>query len=190
MRVPESKFSPVTVELVEKIRMWRNSPRIRANMFDDTEIQPQQQQRWFETLAVSSDRQYKVFYQDSKPIGMLSFSEIKKESCFWGCYIGEEAVWPGTGVLLAVAALDYAFNTLDVQLLSAEVFEDNASPIKMHKTFGYAEKPDRFAVTKGGKRVKVKCFEYMKQDWEKNREKILCKLPKQIREAADSIVFE
>lgn len=190
MKVPESKFSPVTADLVETIRMWRNSPRVRENMLDDTEIEPQQQQLWFENLEASKGKQYKVFYQDAKPIGMLYFSDINKESCVWGCYIGEEAVWPGTGVLLSVAALDYAFNILKVERLCAEVFENNLSPIRMHQAFGYTARPNRFVTTKSGKEIELKCFEYLEEDWQKNRESVLARLPKQIRRAADFILFD
>lgn len=189
MKVPKSNITPVTSDLIEKIRRWRNSARVRENMLDDTLIEPLQQKQWFESLAKSKDKQYMVFRQDARPIGMLYFSEINKQSCSWGCYIGEEAVWPGTGVLLSLAALDYAFNTLNVELLFAEVFENNISPIKMHKALGYTVKPDKLASTKCGKKVVLKCFEFRRQDWEANREIILAKLPKQIKQAADFISF-
>lgn len=189
MKIPESKFTPITFDLIEKIRHWRNSPRIRENMLDDTVIEPQQQEQWFDSLAKTKVKQYMIFHQDSKPIGMLYFSDINKESCEWGCYIGEEAVWPGTGVLLSVAALEYAFKILKVEKLSAEVIETNISPIRMHQAFGYTAKPDKFATTKSGKEIKLKCFECLRVDWEKNKETILAKLPKQIRQAADFIVF-
>lgn len=190
MKIPESKFSPVTADIIEKIRIWRNSPRVRSNMLDDTEIKIQQQKQWFESLATSNDKQYKVFYQNLKPVGMLYFSDISKESCSWGCYIGEEAVWPGTGVLLSIAALDYAFDILEVERLSAKVFESNASPIRMHQAFGYTPMLDRLIITRSGQEVKLKSFFYLKKDWKINREIIISKLPKQIRIAADFIFFD
>lgn len=189
MSAPKSKFSPVTSDLIEKIRVWRNSPRVRVNMLDDTVIEPAQQERWFDSLEKSKDKQYMVFHQDSKPIGMLYFSDISEESCVWGCYIGEEAVWPGSGVILSVAALEYAFNILKVNRLCAEVFESNTSPIRMHQTFGYLEKPGKLATTKSGKEIKLKCFEFLRVDWENDKESVLAKLPKQIRQAANFIVF-
>ncbi len=189
MKVPKSNITPVTYDLIEKIRQWRNSPRIRENMLDDTMIEPLQQQQWFENLAKSKDKQYKVFHQESRPIGMLYFAEINDKSCSWGCYLGEEAVWPGTGILLSLAALDYAFNVLKVECLFAEVFETNLSPINMHKALGYSANPDKLVSTKGGKKVVLKCFEFQRPDWEIKKEIIFAKLPKQIRQAADFIVF-
>jgi len=98
-------------------------------------------------------------------------------------------VWPGTGVLLSLAALHYAFNILKVELLFAEVFENNISPINLHKALGYTAKPDRLASTTGGKKVVLKCFEYKKQDWQVKREIILANLPEQIKQAAEFIEF-
>lgn len=190
MKIPESRLSPVSEHLIEKIRTWRNSKRVRENMLDDSTIEPHQQRIWFDNLSKTTSKEYKVFYQDSKPIGMLYFSDIDQHSCVWGCYIGEEAIWPGTGVLLAIAALDYAFNHLEVNKLQAEVFEDNTSPIRMHQAFGYKPRQDRTVTTKNGRQVRLLCFEYLQEDWKANREKVLGKMPKQIRDAAELIVFD
>lgn len=190
MKTPESVFRPITADLIETIRAWRNSPRVRENMLDDTEIGAEQQERWFKSLAKQHDKLYMVFCQNSKPVGMLYFSDINDKYCTWGCYIGEEAIWPGTGVLLAIAALDYAFNHLEVDKLQAEVFEDNTSPIRMHQTFGYKPRQDKIVTTKNGRQVRLLCFEYLQKDWKANREKVLGKMPKQIRAAAEFIVFD
>lgn len=190
MKTPESVFMPITADLIETIRVWRNSPRVRENMLDDTEIGREQQGIWFASLEKQHDKLYKVFCQNSKPVGMLYFSDINNESCTWGCYIGEEAVWPGSGVLLSIAALDFAFLSLKVEVLNAEVFEENSSPIRMHKTFGYSTLRDKVVKTKSGREVTLKCFGYLKSDWLKNRENILSKLPKQIQHAANSIIFK
>jgi len=84
MKAPTSNISPVTYDLVEKIRQWRNSARVRENMLDDTLIEPMQQKQWFEGLEKSKDKQYMVFRQNTRPIGMIYFSEINKQSCSWG----------------------------------------------------------------------------------------------------------
>ncbi len=170
MKIPASSFSPVSEDMIEKIRIWRNSKRVRENMLDDSIIEPHQQRIWFNNLSNTPSKQYKVFYQDSKPIGMLYFSEINLRSCVWGCYVGEEAIWPGTGVLLAIAALDYAFNHLEVDKLRAEVFEHNISPIRMHQAFGYRTMRDRNVTTKNGRQVRLLCFEYSQEEWRANRE--------------------
>lgn len=190
MKTPTSRFLPVEYDLVETIRLWRNQPRVRQNMLDDTIIDSQQQKQWFENLSKNKNKIYKVFYQNWKPVGMLYFSDINTESCSWGCYIGEEAVWLGTGMLLSIAALDYAFNDLNIKKLNAEVLESNISPIIMHQALEYTINPDKPDTTRSGKKINLKCFSYEKQDWIKNRESILNKLPIKISQATDLISFE
>ncbi|GAB3443572.1 UDP-4-amino-4,6-dideoxy-N-acetyl-beta-L-altrosamine N-acetyltransferase [Massilia solisilvae] len=189
MKTPISRFVPVTADLIEQIRVWRNKSRIRENMLDDTLIEADQQRRWFDSLGQATDRQYRVFLQDDKPVGMLYFSDIGSSACHWGCYIGEDAVWPGSGLILEIAALDFAFGTLDVATLVAEVFEGNRSPIQMHRTFGYREQETKSASTRSGQAKNLICFSYAKADWLANRDQVLAKLPRQIRAAAEHIHF-
>lgn len=190
MNIPSSRFVPVTADLIEQIRQWRNKPRIRENMLDDTLIDPNQQSQWFDSLDKLIDKRYLVFLQNDKPIGMLYFSDIDNKRCNWGCYIGEDAVWPGSGLILEIAALDFAFNILKTEQLVAEVFEDNLSPIRIHKVFGYqlAEK-NIVRATRSGHNKQLSCFIYTKFDWLANKEQVLAKLPRQIKEAAQLIKF-
>lgn len=190
MKIPSSRFIPVTVDLIEQIRIWRNKPRIRENMLDDTLIDTDKQLRWFEGLQKSADRHYRLFLQDDRPIGMLYFSNIESEACHWGCYIGEDAVWPGSGLILEIAALDYSFSTLNVERLVAEVFEDNRSPIQMHHIFGYQLAERSIAcTTESGRQKRLLYFTYAKNDWLANRAQLLSKLPRQISEASRFIQF-
>jgi len=190
MSAPSSNFYPLNFDLLEKVRGWRNLPRIRNNMLTNSIISSEQQIKWFESLVVDKSRLYFVFFQDANPIGMLYFVDITKEDCSWGCYIGEEAVWPGSGLLLEVAALDFALKKLSLEQLNAEVFDFNFAPQKMHKIFGYTSvDATENTIEREGKEHVLFKFQYKKTDWINNREKIVAKLPKQIREGIENIRF-
>lgn len=190
MSAPSSNFYPLNFDLLEKVRGWRNLPRIRNNMLTNSIISSEQQIKWFESLASDKSRLYFVFFQDENPIGMLYFVDITKEDCSWGCYIGEEAVWPGSGLLLEVAALDFALKKLSLEQLNAEVFDFNFAPQKMHKIFGYTSvDAAESTIEREGKEHLLFKFRYKKTDWIKNREKVVAKLPKQIREGIEHIRF-
>ena len=149
-----------------------------------------QQIKWFESLAKDKSRLYFVFSQSQKPIGMLYFTDITVKDCSWGCYIGEEAVWPGSGLLLEVAALDYAFEKLLLEQLNAEVLEFNIAPQKLHNIFGYtASGVDENAVERDGKKYALLKYSYKKTVWQESRERIISKLPKQIRQGVEKIEF-
>ena len=190
MSAPSSNFYPLNFDLLEKVRGWRNLPRIRNNMLTNSIISSEQQIKWFESLVADKSRLYFVFFQNENPIGMLYFVDITKEDCSWGCYIGEEAVWPGSGLLLEVAALDFALKKLSLEQLNAEVFDFNFAPQKMHKIFGYTSvDATENTIEREGKEHVLFKFQYKKTDWINNREKIVAKLPKQIREGIKNIRF-
>ncbi len=191
MKAPSSSFRALTADLIETVRGWRNQARISRNMISDAQITREQQKQWFDGLANDPTRKYMVFFQDETPIGLLYFSSITRESCEWGCYIGEEAVWPGSGLLLEVAALDYAFNTLDVNRLIADVFEFNVAPQRMHNFFGYQNmgRGDQ-VVGRDGVECGLIRYSYEKGNWLAKREQVISKLPGQIKVAVEKISFD
>ena len=190
MRTPKSHFETLGKDLIETVRHWRNQPRINRNMFSTHEISQSDQIRWYDSLKSDPTRLYFVFFQDLRPVGMLYFADIGKGACSWGCYLGEEAVWPGSGLILEMAALEYAFNHLNVGQLNAEVFEFNVAAQKMHQVFEY---PLVGKSTKCYFRDGVECsllqYVYLKKDWFEKKDIVLAKLPRQLKEVLGGISF-
>lgn len=198
---PSSQFIPLNETHLETVLGWRNLPHIRENMHSTDEISWQQHLSWFETLKNNTGKQFFVFMQNQRPIGVLNFTligpiknshELTAPCIEWGCYIGEDNVWPGSGLLLEIAALDYAFISKNAATLYAEVLSSNQSVLKMHKLFQYEALEDRIdekPEKKEGTTVTVKRFLYQQKQWLTKREKVLSMLPKQIGAAAQHIHF-
>jgi len=190
MKIPQSCFEILSKDLLETVRCWRNQPRIRRNMLSTNEITECEQEQWSKGLQNDMTRLYFVYFQDSCPLGMLYFNEITEDVCSWGCYLGEEAVWPGSGLLLEVAALDYAFKQLNVKRLNAEVFEFNVSAKKMHQFFEYSfEGVSSTTYQRDDGEYHLLKYFYLQHEWIERRERILDKLPRQINAAAKKITF-
>lgn len=188
-RYPISQFIPLSENDLALVWQWRNQPHIRANMHNDAIISWQEHQAWFSQLQQDSNRQFFVFYQDNRPIGVLNFKQHSTGTKEWGCYLGETDVWPGSGLLLEIAALDYAAKHAQHSLY-AEVLSFNHNVIKMHLLFGYHPLPDGLPLRRNNEPYTIKSFKYPLADWLKNRGKILAKLPKQIVAAANLIEFK
>lgn len=195
---PNSQFIPLNDTHLETVLRWRNLPHIRANMHSTNEISWQQHLSWFETLKNDSKKQFFVFLQNERPIGVLNFTlvdaienrlKLTTPCLEWGCYIGEDNVWPGSGLLLEIAALDYAFIGKNAATLYAEVLSSNQSVLKMHKLFQYDALEERTDEKTDGTIVTVKRFLYHQKQWLLKREKVLSMLPKQIGAAAQHIHF-
>ncbi|MFC4656919.1 UDP-4-amino-4,6-dideoxy-N-acetyl-beta-L-altrosamine N-acetyltransferase [Rheinheimera marina] len=186
---PLSRFSPLTAQESELVLSWRNQPHIRRMMHQDAEISFEQHQAWFADIKGRSDRAFFVFYQNDKAIGVLNFSKKTDHSLEWGCYLGETQVWPGSGLLLEIAALDYAASQADIQTLYAEVLSLNKNVLKLHQLFEYDEDSCRQGGFRDQEVYQVHCFSYPVQKWQQERQRILHKLPPAIREAAALITF-
>jgi UDP-4-amino-4,6-dideoxy-N-acetyl-beta-L-altrosamine N-acetyltransferase len=123
------------------ILAWRNSDRVRLNMYTDHLITPEEHARWFAAARSDERGRYLVFEDQSRPLGFVSFTGITVAHgrCTWAFYIGEPDVLRGTGSAMEMLALDYAFGPLNIRKLCCEVLDFNASVVKLHKRFGFQE---------------------------------------------------
>ncbi len=186
---PQSRFVPLAKQYLEQVWHWRNLPQIRRNMHNDAPISWQQHLSWFNSLQTATDRRFYVFLQDGRAIGVLNFSRHSSSVLEWGCYLGEDNAWPGSGLLLEIAALDYAALQPDVHTLYAEVLSFNHSVLKMHRLFGYQPLADKPGSSRDEAAFVVNTFQYPLEQWRANRNAVLQKLPKQIAAAAQHIGF-
>ncbi|WP_214000070.1 UDP-4-amino-4,6-dideoxy-N-acetyl-beta-L-altrosamine N-acetyltransferase [Arsukibacterium sp.] len=187
---PRSHFTLLQETDLTQLWHWRNQASIRQNMHNSNEISWQEHLAWFNQLP-HSDKVFYIFRQNQRPIGALYFDPVAASGLEWGCYLGETDVWPGSGLLLEIAALDYAAAQPDISFLHAEVLSFNQSVLNMHRLFGYrhcADKPASSDPQHTGHCVKV--FQYNTADWRAQRSHILAKLPRQIAAAAEFIHFQ
>lgn len=190
MKAPHSRFFPLDEQNLERARTWRNQARIRRNMLSDSEISPEQQGIWFAGLKKDPRRTYFVYAQDGRSVGMLYFTDISSRDCRIGFYLGEEAVWPGSGLLLEIAALDYALAFLGLDKIIAEVLDFNLPPQRMHAIFGFKLDGRKSSVVfRDGVLRDLLCYSCTAWAWRANRESVISKLPAQIQQAAKLIVF-
>jgi UDP-4-amino-4,6-dideoxy-N-acetyl-beta-L-altrosamine N-acetyltransferase len=186
---PISHFSALTAADLERVWGWRNQSEIRRNMHNDAPISWEEHLSWFDKLLSDESRQVFIFKQNARPIGVLNFSQRSQGVIEWGCYLGETDVWPGSGLLLEIAALDYAATQIELSSLYAEVLSFNQSVVRMHVFFGYQPLPDRPGQMRNDEPYVVNVFSYELDEWRKNRTRVLARLPKQICAAADLIQF-
>ena len=159
------------------------------NMHNNAPLKWQEHLAWFEKLEDDRTRHFYVFFQGGRPIGVLNFSDMHTATPQWGCYLGETNVWPGSGIILELAALDFTANYGSFSHLLAQVLSFNHAANKMHKVFEY----EQVSIEKGGARnglnFDILHYRYALKQWTENRHKILAKLPKNIVLAAANIEF-
>ncbi len=171
-----NSFSIRTVEIKDKdcILHWRNSERIRCNMYCDHIISHQEHDAWFRRALADTSSSYLIFLHEQRSVGFISFTNINRvhDRCSWAFYLGETDVPRGIGSVMEFFALDYAFLNLTLRKLCCEVFTFNAGVIRLHEKFGFLHE-GKFVehYVKSGKYEDIVCLAKFSKAWIDERDK-------------------
>lgn len=158
----------VSEDDLQTLLRWRNSDRIRMNMFTDHIITWAEHCAWYERLKIKSDRICKIFAYRERPIGVVNYTEIDLEAltCFWGFYLGETDIPSGCGSILGFNGLEFAFEELNVRKISGEALGFNAASVKFHNRLGFQKEGlFRKHVVRNGEYVDVVRFALFRDTW-------------------------
>ncbi|MGE4294082.1 MAG: UDP-4-amino-4,6-dideoxy-N-acetyl-beta-L-altrosamine N-acetyltransferase [Campylobacterales bacterium] len=123
----------------ERLLCWRNSDRVRENMYTDHLIGEDEHNAWFAKTLNDPAVWYRVFAHKDRPIGLTSLTRIENGSGFWGFYLGEPDAPAGCGAVMEWLSLEAAFDELGLSEVFCEVFAFNGAVIKLHRKFGFIE---------------------------------------------------
>ncbi len=160
---------------LEMVLNWRNSDRIRANMYTDQIITLEEHLAWYDKIKDDSSRIYLICEYQNQPIGLVNFTNIDKKNnkCDWGFYLGEIDAPLGSGIMMEFLALEYAFEKLNIRKLCCEVLSFNNKVVKLHKKF-YFEEEGIFKkhIYKNNEYNDVICLALFKDRWLENQENL------------------
>lgn len=123
---------------VDMIFEWRNREQIRKNMYNNEIIPYDTHKKWFESILVSSNSQYFIYEQEGTPLGLVSFTNIDHNNghASWAFYSSDFSV-RGVGSEMEKLALQYAFNSLNLNKLCCEVLDFNFPVVRFHQKHGF-----------------------------------------------------
>lgn len=123
---------------VELMLSWRNSPKVRKNMFTQQKIGLQDHLAWWESVKKRDSQKVLMFESNNVPLGIVSFTGIDETAAYssWGFYTSPYAP-KGTGKKMACIALDYGFSELMFQKIYGEVLAFNTTSINFHTYLGF-----------------------------------------------------
>lgn len=142
----------------DDIRRWRNHPQVRAASFTDHEITAAEHEAWFTRVLGDPTRRLLIYSDDGVPAGVVLFERLTDDggtrTASWGFYLdsaGLEERGTALSAWLGVqrAALDYAFDTLKLDVLLGEVLEHNTVVRRSNRRFGFVEGPPAERVVAG-----------------------------------------
>ena len=152
---------------LDAIRLWRNQPNIRRNMFAQHIISPAEHQQWFTANQQDPLRFLLLYEEDDDARGFVQLQKKSQENGVfeWGFYINPDANL-GSGSRMTRLALHQAFSELGALKMYAEVLDFNHASIRLHQKLGF--------VLEGKLRQQheieqqyhdVYCFGLLKSEW-------------------------
>jgi UDP-4-amino-4,6-dideoxy-N-acetyl-beta-L-altrosamine N-acetyltransferase len=170
---PRVELRPLEPDDRERILGWRNSPDVRAYMYTDHVISPEEHAAWFAGLPGDASRQYWIIAMDGAPVGLANLYDIDRgnQRCAWAYYLADPAVRGlGLGSYVEYWVLEYVFEGLRLAKLWCEVLASNEPVWKLHETFGFVvEAHFRGHVVKNDARVDVLGLGMLASDWAAKR---------------------
>lgn len=135
----KSYIRDADIGLISIVWEWRNQKHIREMMFHREYIEWEEHVSWFHSMLVNNNKFLKIFYYNSLPMGVITFSSSENNPAIqeWGFYIGDKEAPKGMGTLLGICALDEYFSDETHIFLKAEVLEFNTKSLFFHKKLGF-----------------------------------------------------
>jgi len=153
---------------LELLLRWRNSERIRANMYTSHLITPAEHLAWFGRLSQDADSFAFLFEADGRPLGVVNLNHLdwRNQRCHWGFYLGEADAPRGSGTRMAYLALRHIFEELKLHKVIGEAFSFNAASIAYHKKLGFSQEGHFVEhVLKDGGYLDILSFGLLSQNW-------------------------
>ncbi|MEG6584983.1 UDP-4-amino-4,6-dideoxy-N-acetyl-beta-L-altrosamine N-acetyltransferase [Dendrosporobacter sp. 1207_IL3150] len=171
-----SVLRPILESDLNILLNWRNSERVRTNMYNDNIITMQEHTNWFLSEQNSSTNKHLIFEYDGRPLGTVNLTKIdyKNNKCYWGFYIGEIDAPKGSGLAMGILALDFVFKSLDMHKLCSEAFAFNKASINYHLKLGFNVEgyfKDHFF--RQAKFEDIVCFAHFRDTWRTTRKLII-----------------
>ena len=150
---------------LQLVLKWRNSDRIRTNMFNDRRIKLKEHRDWYFNLDKVKNH-FLIFEYNNDPAGLVYFKDLDFDnlSCYWGFYIGKEKLPKGTGTKMGNLGLEFAFKKLNINKLCGQVFAFNHRSIQFHKKLGFI-KENEFKYFRNNKYEDVIRYVLYKNQW-------------------------
>lgn len=171
------ELRPHTPASLEPLWRWKNDVEIQRLSDDETHTFTRAEvaarlERW---MRPSDDIVHLAIGLVGRvePIGFLHLALIERahRRCRLGIVIGEKDLWGrGYGHLAVVQAVDHAFDVLDLDRITAEVYADNTRSARLFEGVGFVREGFvRESIHRDGQRVDELIFGLLRHEWIRGR---------------------
>ncbi len=170
---------PLTEADLIMVLKWRNAPTVRQAMYTHHEISLDEHRAWYKRMQNDPSAHWFIYERRAGvPQGVVNFTNVDlvQRSAFWGFYACPDATL-GTGIYLAIDALNLAFTEFDLAKINAEVLATNSNSLRFHKKVGFTvEGCFREHHFNGENRIDVIRFGMLAKEWPQHRARLLARI--------------
>jgi len=132
-------FTELLLEEKKMILEWRNHKAIRKWMYNQEVISLVEHLNYIKSLSSKKDRLYFMVRYRNEVIGVIDFTNINyiNKKTDFGIYAKPDS--RGFGKILMSSIINYAFYSLKMDRLIAEVFIENTKAISLYKKFNFEQ---------------------------------------------------
>lgn len=159
---------PLTEDDLATVLTWRNSERIRSNMYADHVIKSDEHRAWFTRTVKDASCRYLVLEHLGQPIGLSYVTDIDctNGTCMWGFYVGAADAPRGSGTVMGCLSMNYIFEQEELRKVCGEVLDFNKPSQKLFGRLGFAKEGCRRQhVIKNGSYIDVVLFSLLADEW-------------------------
>lgn len=124
---------------IERVRQWRNDPKVSAYMAFRGHITKEQQEQWFKSID-NDENHFFIIEMHGEDVGLCELKQIDrtKQTAEGGIFIHDEKFRNSPYcVAVAVMVSEYGFGKLRLEKIYAQILDDNTRAIRFNKTLGY-----------------------------------------------------
>jgi UDP-4-amino-4,6-dideoxy-N-acetyl-beta-L-altrosamine N-acetyltransferase len=132
-------FVDLTSQERDMVLSWRNHDTIRPHMYTNDLISLENHNSFVASLSQRTDQAYFIVIKNTNPIGVIDLTEITQTSASLGLYANPFSDRKGIGRIILRALIRYAYETLHLNTLYLECFEENEKAQALYKKFDFIE---------------------------------------------------
>jgi len=129
-------------EILEQIRIWRNSKEISKYMYNSHYISKEEHRNWYINIKSKKDTKFWIIFYQSAPIGIVNLSDIDfiNRITNWGFYIGDEK-YRGKGLskLILYHLMIFVFEKMRFHKMHTTVLENNLIALHLYEKMGFKQ---------------------------------------------------
>ena len=156
---------------------WLNDPEVIEGLLLHLPMSMAEEEGWFENMLKRPASEHPLVIEvrqgeDYRPIGNIGLHNIdwRCRSAEVGIFIGEKSLWSqGYGADAMRLMLQHAFETLNLNRVMLDVYENNPRAVHSYEKAGFVlEGRKRQGMYKHGKYIDILMMSMLREEWEAN----------------------